>query len=391
MQATNPILKKANTLTRSDRPHERAGWDSTTRTWKVALDAHPRTMVDLTFVYFRSFGCRFDRRGECTMCNYAVAEPVSSQRIVEIVAAALEQRPHYEALGISPFGNMFDPQEVPADARRQIFELAAATDCASFHCESRPETIEPADVEECVAILAGKRVFVNLGLESADPWIQANCIGKSLDRQTYADCVAHLRSAGAHAVTNVLLGGPFLTEAEALDSAVETTSWALEQGSHLCVLFPSNVKGWTLQEWLWDRGLFRTPSLWSLVEALHRLGRERAAQVSLSWYSAQVSDPDNPLQLSDPVRAVPTTCALCHRQVVEQLDRYNAGGDFSIVEDLRASECACRAAWLTSLEDSADDPLEARVAAGYERIGRELVGSDWWDAHRAEVLTALRA
>src|SRR5207247_1333474 len=109
---------------------------------------------------------------------------------------------------------------------------------------------------------------VNLGLESADPWIQQNCVGKSLDRDTYRDCVGLLERHRALAVANVLLGAPFLTEQEAWTSAADSMRWALEHGTHLCVLFPSNVKRWTLQEWLWERGLDATASLWAAVGAV---------------------------------------------------------------------------------------------------------------------------
>jgi archaeosine synthase beta-subunit len=389
MSTVNPLLRKANVAVRRERPPERPDWEYGVRKVPVALQVQPRRMAELTFIYFRSFGCRFDRAGECSMCNYAVAEQVTGDRIVEYVRHALAQEPAYDALGISPFGNMFDPIEVPRAARRRIFEMAAETGCTSLSCESRPETMTDDDIAEAVKILGDRQLYVNVGLESAHPWIQANCVGKSLDLESYRESLDMLRRNGALPITNLLLGGPFLSEREAVASSVSSIRWALSQGTHLCVLFPSNVKGYTLQEWLWRRNRYRTPSLWSLVETVRQVGPEAAERVRLSWFAAAVSDPEEPAQLSDPVRAVPTTCPQCHRQVIEQLNAFNATGDFALIERLSASDCSCREAWRGTFEAQTGD-LYDRVADGYQLIATGgLIDADWWRSHQTVVMDTL--
>lgn len=392
MLHANSLVRKANTLLRAARPLEQDGWRYAVRQQRVTMDPRPSAERVLTFVYFRSFGCRYDRAGECTMCNYAAAERVDSGSIVASVREALAQHEHFDALGISPFGNMFDTTEVPAEARNAIFAMAAETDASIFSCESRPETLSEELIAHAARLLGGKRLFINLGLEAANPWVQAHCVGKSLSNDSFRAATAALRCHGAFPVSNVLLGAPFLTEDEAIESAVGTIAWALRNGSHLCVLFPSNVKGWTLQEWLWERDLYRVPSLWSLVEALRRLGPELARSVALSWYSASPADPHRRGQVSDPLREVPTTCPLCRDRVIEGLDMFNAGRD-AVIEDLCRLDCSCRAEWADRLarEASAAAPLSARVLAAYDRIGGELVGDGWWRRNRERVHAELES
>ncbi|TCO61920.1 hypothetical protein [Actinocrispum wychmicini] len=387
MLQANSLVRRANILIRSARPKEQESWRYAVREQRVAMDPRPSAERVLTYIFFRSFGCRYDRAGECTMCNYAVAERVGTDSIVDSVREALSLKDSYDALGISPLGNMFDVTEVPAAARDAILAMAAETDASIFSCESRPETLSPDMIAHAASLVGDKRLFVNLGLEAAHSWVQAHCVGKSLSPDSYRNATAALRRHHAFPVSNVLLGVPFLTQEEAIESAVGTIRWALGNGSHICVLFPSNVKGWTLQEWLWERDSYRCPSLWSLVEALHRLGPDAARSVVLSWYSTTPTDPRRREQVSDPLREAPTTCPLCRDRVIDGLNAFNANGGYDIVEDLRRQGCACRDEWAERMaqEASIATPLGERVLAAYDRIGHELVGSRWWEKARDRV------
>jgi len=277
-------------------------------------------------------------------------------------------------------------------ARNAIIEMAAGTNAEIFSCESRPETLTEELIAQTVAGLAGKRFFINLGLESAHPWVQAHCVGKSLSAAAYCEATAALRRHGAFPVSNVLLGAPFLSEEEAIESAVGTVRWALANGSHICVLFPSNVKGWTLQEWMWERGMFRTPSLWSLIEGLRRMGPEITRSVVLSWYSTTPTDPRRLEQVSDPLREAPVTCPLCQDRVVAALDAFNAGGGFGIIEELSRFDCACRREWADLLAREARNPapLVDRLFVAYDRIATELLGGGWWRSNQGKLRDEMR-
>lgn len=387
MTQANALLRKANNAVRAHRPREQDEWRYTVRRQRVTMDPRPSRENDLTYVFFRSFGCRFDRAGECTMCNYAAAERVDATSMVDSVREALALRDDYDALGVSPLGNMFDPAEVPVEAREAIIDMVARVPGTIYSCESRPETLTDELIAQTVHRLRGKRFFINLGLESAHPWVQAHCVGKSLSADHYRKATASLRRHGAFPVSNVLLGAPFLTEDEAIESAVGTVRWALANGSHICVLFPSNVKGWTLQEWLWERDLYRTPSLWSLVEALRRMGPETARSVVLSWYSTTPTDPRRLAQVSDPLREAPVTCPLCQDKVIAALDMFNAGGEYDIILELSRLDCACREEWQDRIarQTASSAPLGERVLGVYDRIAAELVGDAWWGVHRERV------
>ena len=314
------------------------------------------------------------------MCYYGITENVNTDRVLCSVQEALGRKQHYEILFMSPVGSMFDPHEVLPEARRRVFELAAATDCASFGCETRPEFLTEDTVAEFAAILEDKGKQVNIGLESSNPWILRNCIGKSCSPNDFAAGATLLQHYGIRPIANILLGAPFLTEREALDSTIQSVRWALENGAHICVLFPSNVKRWTLQYWLWERGLYHSPSLWSLVEVIYALGPESSQRIALSYYNRK---------LSTVIKEIPYTCQDCHHDVVELLEKYCAQGDFSLIESLRQSTCACRAEWRARVLAPPLLPLYHRVVKLYERIACELLGPDWWEENKDSILDQL--
>jgi len=356
----------------------------------VVMDPRPAPPRLLTYIFFRTSGCRYDRSGECTMCNYGTAERQSSDQIIANVRSALAQHDDYDALGITPLGNMFDTMEVPAAARCAIIDLASEREGTIFSCESRPETLTASAINDTIARLRGKRFYLNLGLEAAHPWVQANCVGKSLEATAFDGATALLRSVGARPVANVLLGAPFLNQREAIDSAVGSVKWALSHGSHLCVLFPANVKGWTLIEWLSDRDMFTMPSLWSLVDVLVRLGPDLAASVVLSWYAMAPGESRRRFRQSDPLRASPTTCLACETKVTAGLDRFNQDGDFAMVTELSRTNCGCREQWANGLRQADPRPLITRVTDAYDVIGTELLGATRWAVHRPRALAQLQ-
>jgi len=380
MLGRNALLLKANAIIRRRRQLLESGWKYTIREELVKSVKDPGRTLKLTLIFFRSIGCRFSRQGECTMCDYQIAEHVTMDRILHLVQEALGKKQHYEILFVAPLGSMFDPYEVPPEARSRVFELAAATNCIDFGTETRPEFLTEEAVSEFATILKDKEKRINIGLESSDPWILHNCIGKSFSPDHFQIVSGLLQQNGIHPVANILLGAPFLTEREALVSTVRSVRWALENGAYFCVLFPSNVKRWTLQHWLWEHDLYHSPSLWSLIEVIYSLGPELSQKVALSYYDRN---------LQNRIVEIPSTCYICHDDVVKTLRIYSARGDSSLIESLRQSPCACRDAWKAKILTQPSLPLYDRVVQLYQRIACDLLGPHWWDQRKDGILAQL--
>lgn len=200
-----------------------------------------------------------------------------------------------------------------------------------------------------------------------------------MELSEFTTAAARLLATGSLVTANILLGAPFLTEREAINDAVRSVRWALENGAYMCVLFPSNVKDWTLQHWLWERGLYNPPSLWSYIEALYVLGPDILERVGLSKFA---------VPKSEHYPCVPQTCPACYEGVVSKLNGFVDHGDFMLLEEARQeTPCGCRSSWEV-VTASATTTLQTRIIDGYDQIGTELVGS-WWEKNRHQVLDSL--
>jgi len=334
-------------------------------------------------LWFRTRGCRHDHQGGCTMCTYGVSTPVSADEMIEYVRIGLSSLSSNEnmMLLVSPSGSMLDEWEVPARAREGILRLVRETNCRTYLCETRAETITDAKIKQYAEILDNKVACVEVGLESANPWILRYCINKALRLERYLSSIEILRKYRVPSIANVIVGGPFLSPREAIEDAVQTIQWAFSHGTDYCTVFPVHVKRWTLLAWLWERGLYSPPSLWSLVEVLARLGPTFAPKMTISWYkiySEQVAWGE-----LDPVDGLgylssPATCTLCQPKVMSLLDAYRDTNDFGVVQELTRMECRCKDTWRSALGAAEHQPLKERVAHAYEAIGRGVLGSSWW-------------
>lgn len=323
------------------------------------------------------------------MCNYGASTAVSDDEMVEFVRRGLAalDLPSDAMLLLSPSGSMFDDWEVPAGARERIFRLARQTKTRAILCETRVETLTDAGVRHYAGVFDDREVGIGIGLESANPWVLKYCVNKSLSLDDYRSAVAMLLRHGVLSTANVLLGSPFLSEAEAIDDAVASIRWALSVGTDQCVLFPAHVKSFTLVHWLWQRQMYSPPSLWSLIEALFRVGPELTPRVTISWYKDYFAERETTDAFEDsPFLCSPSTCPDCHDTVMALLDEYRGQGHFDVIRELAGFECDCRRRWHAMLEEPVATRLEERVARAYEAIGRDVLGDQWWLRHGDAVL-----
>lgn len=353
------------------------------------------TVLGAPFVslWFRTRGCRHDAHGGCTMCNYGASTAVSEDQMVDSVRrglAALERHDDMTLL-LSPSGSMFDDWEVPPRARAAIFRQTREIRMRAVLCETRADTVTEAGLREFAATFDDREANIGIGLESANPWILKYCINKGLSLENYCCAVECAHACGISSTANVLLGAPFLSGSEAIADAVASIRWALETGIDSCVLFPAHVKRYTLLNWLWQRDMYSPPSLWSLVEVLHRVGPQLAPRVTISWYkdyfATRTSMPESG---ESAFVCSPSTCPECQDSVMALLDEYRDRRDFATIRTLADFECDCKLRWRARMDTPVQVRLPERVAQAYETIGREILGDAWWilngDALREEVL-----
>jgi len=290
---------------------------------------------------------------------------------------------------VSPSGSMLDEWEVPAQAREGIWQLVRNTNCLTYVCETRVETITDAKIKQFAEIFNNKIACIEVGLETSNPWISKFCVNKALLMEDYIHSMSVLRKYHVLSIANVIVGSPFLSTKETIDDAVKTVQWALSHGTDKCTIFPVHVKRWTLVEWLWKNEQYKPVSLWSLIEVLRRLGPSLAQRVTISWYRLYIEKMEKGrLDSSTDLDYLssPTTCPLCQSRVISLLDTYRDNNEFSVIEELSNIECECKDTWHSTIEASEPLSLPKRVINAYEAIGRDVLGERWWNENGEMVL-----
>lgn len=376
--ARNPFLSTVCARLRRDRPAFGEGAN-------VTVGHEVVDGVPFVRLWFRTTGCTYDRQGLCTMCNYGAGDELPATIVDDLRAAVETAGITAEAtVLVSPSGSMFDPREVPDHVRIEVLRVVAGSPARTVLCETRPETVTRARMEEFASILGDKAGVVELGLESADPWALRWLINKKLDLGTFRSAVGICHDSGLRVLANVSLGTAMLSPSAAIRDAERAVRWAIEAGTDACVVFPLQVREWTLLAWLWRHGRYAPVSLWSLIEVLRAVGREFPGRVSAAWYR-DYNAMDDAASASMPILASPATCPECLPSVLEALDGYRDSSDPAVLDRLAGAGCNCRTEWLRSLDDP---PID--VADTYQAIGRDVLGDAWWSANGDAVLQQLQ-
>jgi hypothetical protein len=337
--------------------------------------------------WFQTRGCTWDlQRGGCTMCNYARGLALSAEEMLAAVEKAFAETRglDVESRFVYPAGSLFDPAEVPAEARRGIWRLLRASGARRAKTQARPEHVTPELTDEFVAALPGKRLALHLGLESACEWVVRFCVNRGSGPEEFAKAARLSRGRGVRVRANVILGAPFLAEGEALEDAVMSARWAFENGADEVAFQPVHAKPNTLLAALYSLGRHRPASLWSLVEALRRV--DEASWPALRFFGWVPSYPDR-----RKIVASPTTCPICRGRVLPLLGECHRTWSREPLEELVAMECRCKERWREEVTRAPEKPLADRVLEAYALLAREHGLADRWERDSAEVEVELRA
>lgn len=136
-----------------------------------------------------------------------------------------------------------------------------------------------------------------------------------------------IKEAGLSVRTYLLLKPPYLTESQAIEDTVASAIFADEYSDEISIN-PTNVQRRTQVEYLWKRGEFRPPWIWSLIEVFKRL----QGKVDARLMSSPSGGGSN--------RGV-HNCGECDRRSLDAIERYSFSQD---PKDLEV-ECKCVDKW----------------------------------------------
>lgn len=338
-------------------------------------------------LWFRTRGCRFNHAGGCTVCDYWKGENVSARNMVKAVEEALSNiNGNPKILLLNASGSVLDDWEVPFKTRNKIFELLSRYQNTYFILETHYHTISRKNIKKCKSILNKNKIAIEVGLESSNPWILQNCINKELNIPGFMKKMKLLLDYGIDSIANVLVGIPFLSVREMIEDSVKTIQWLIDIGIKKCVVFPVNIKEWTLVYWMEKHNLYIQPSLWAYIEVLTRIPESFLKSIELAWYTGR---PQFHPGYHTPIIA-PRTCPECYDRIIGLLHKFSGSNEREeIIYMLKQINCECRERFKRETETASHVSLKERVFGAYKKIGEGVMGKDWWQKNKKLAVKSL--
>ena len=293
-------------------------------------------------VILKTRGCTWALAGGCTMCGYAndsAWSKVSEDQLVAQFERAWKRYESEELVKIYTSGSFLDRFEVMQGAQVRILKTIGMKPM-KVAFESLPGFIQADTFTPLAGIV--QKLEVGIGVESANHLVLRDSVNKGHDFHTFPRAAGLCKEHGVSVKAYTMCKTPYLKESDALMDSTATII-AASPNANMVSLNPTNVQGNTIVDALYKRGSFRTPWLWTLVQAL--LDGRTAAEAA--GFQGMLK--------SDVVGAGHDrgshNCGKCDETVVGYMKKYKATQDKKYLQQcLDNVQCACQAEWRLTLE-----------------------------------------
>ncbi|MCI4337401.1 MAG: archaeosine biosynthesis radical SAM protein RaSEA [Thermoplasmata archaeon] len=288
--------------------------------------------VSAFVLILRTRGCYWADVKGCSMCGYAKdtlgrsATPEELGLQLDAAVARYHDEPYVK---IYTSGSFLDDREVDPASRERLVRAFSGR-ARRLLIETLPEFVTEATIPPLQRAFEGE-LEVAQGLESSNPDVLARFVNKGSTPAEYFAAADRLRAFGVRAKGYLLLKPPYLTEDESIRDVVASVGESAGRFDTLSIN-PVHIQGGTVVEWLFRRGRYRPPWLWSLVDAM-RQGATLRGNARLVTFPTAGGLPRGP-----------HNCGRCDSRVLAALETASLDQSFAGLDDLA---CACRETWAT--------------------------------------------
>ena len=322
---TTPSLARRVAAERRPEPAPPEAASRYVNQW-VEPEAIGRERVPAFVLILKTRGCYWADLKGCSMCGYSKDTLGRSATPGELAAQLQHAVRRYRGepyVKIYTSGSFLDDREVDPASRLALVRTFSGARRLLF--ETLPEFPTDATLGPLKDAFPGE-LEVALGLESTDPTILRRYINKGASPDEYLAAADRVRSLGARAKGYLLLKPPYLTEEESVEDVVRSIGAAAEHFDALSIN-PVHIQNGTVVEWLYHRGRYRPPWLWSVVEGLRRGAVVRGSSRLVSFPTA------------GGLNRGPHNCGECDAKVLAAIREASLDQKFDGLVDL---DCACR-------------------------------------------------
>lgn len=292
-----------------------------------------------------SKGCQyFFETGGCAMCGFNNEikkykfNQVHSQVIVLLTKIFVyylkdtyTEKNYFSMLSIFMAGSFVNVNELPKKSQEIIINYFLESSFDKLFIESRVEYV----IDYISAIRnykskinsVSKNFEIALGLESSNDYIRNEIIKKGVEKNDFQKAVILLKELGIVVSTYVLVGNPYSSEKEILESSLKTIEYAW-----FCNVDIANIEIYCVQErtpwtYLYKKGVFKPISLWTVIEMLKHLEKMPG-----KWRLGEFADWPKPL-------ACPVSCDQCNEGLLLAINGLRMTHEFDEVLNLNPCNC----------------------------------------------------
>lgn len=321
-------------------------------------------------LYVPSRGCH----NACTFCNYGFGHPVRWKDILEKVKHICRYLPaNIETLILESSGSFLDDRELPAELQYQIMEIVARTKVYRVQIETHYKTVTDEKLEKISQILKEHEVSFEFGLETTSE-TTLNVYNKDIDVKKLFQLVRDCDSLGIETSLNVMVGAPLLTIQEQVQDALNTVQDILKYcpESTAIVLFPLNVKDYTLVKHMYNQGRYSVISHWEFIEVLEKIPRDALDRVYISWWGNRC----NEFHGKDAI-IHPKSCDNCHDRLMKFYTSFVNADSLQekqkLVEEISKVTCKCRDDYENEkASQKVDKDIHQRLEEEEEKLKKEF-------------------
>lgn len=321
-------------------------------------------------LYIPSRGCH----NACIFCNYGFKHPVRQEQILKKVEHICRHLPaDIETLILESSGSFLDDRELPEELQYQIMEIAARTDVYRVQIETHYKTVTGKKLEKILQILKDHEISFEFGLESTNMETLA-IYNKDINVSEFFKLVQHCQELGIESSLNVLVGAPLLSIGEQLRDAINTIQDIMEKcpKSTDIVLFPINIKDYTLLKHMYNQGRYSIISHWEFIEVLEKIPREALNRIYVSWWGNRV----NEFHGEDAI-IHPQACENCKGKIMKFYNSFVNASSLEAkqraVKEISKVSCACRMAYeQKKAAQKCNKTISQRLSDEIEIIEKEL-------------------
>ncbi len=303
------------------------------------------------FIVLPTSGCEWaTKSGGCTMCSYIADSPlcdISSEDFIDIFDN--EWNKQLEKIDISTkenvaiklfvSGSFLNTNEVPAEVQEYIFnEFNKYDNIKEVIVESKPEFIEENSLRRLAACIPDKIFEIGIGLETLNEDTRLNKINKGITNESFERSVNIINSVEEYDIrpkAYLLVKPILLSEKDAINEAINSAKYAKDVGVRRLAYCPATVHTGTLMEYLWKRGSYNPPWIWSTVKIIKEVRNN--VDIPMIMDTAGFG-----------TRRGPFNCKKCNSKLKNLIIESNLKQEIS--KELEEFTCECKERWEADLE-----------------------------------------